>query len=493
MTTQLYRLRSSEKLLGKHQELLEQQIYFARPDQLNDPMEGCREIVWKGDEIVWENLFRNYISCLNLTIVLANLDPDTRAITPEDLPIEGLEHGSSAPIVTTILDDLCAVIFDRCRLYQLIEKLGSLDCPAKRDELLLYLRSIHYVALEEINKTHSKHEIAPSNEASKLTQYLFEHLSKVPTMVHQMFRDNPDWKPSKIEHIFSALNRMYDNMNLVKKYIARQQDPGNGSILRSNHDLIVFEFPDIYVSQLTRILYPSWYVACFLEDYHSSSVWSHYGGNHTGACLIFDANDISGDPGMFLNRIVSISGRKDSTSGRISSEYQWRYSPIRFHRINYEGEMKELDFFRSIGALATGKLLSDWYTGRSGERSRCSDHIESHNEQEWRDVYWENFIRDITIKSQEWSYERETRLILTSSLIDLSPPHTRTLTYKFESLRGIIFGMRMSDSDKIRIMRIIFEKCRQQGRKYFEFYQAYYSRQSNSVEKEKLNIEIPTE
>ena len=51
---EFYRFRSIESLLEEHQELEEQTIYFANPEELNDPVEGLRDIVWNGDEIVWE-------------------------------------------------------------------------------------------------------------------------------------------------------------------------------------------------------------------------------------------------------------------------------------------------------------------------------------------------------------------------------------------------------------------------------------------------------
>ena len=40
MTTQLYRLRSTRHLLGDYNELRDQYIFFAKPDELNDPMGG---------------------------------------------------------------------------------------------------------------------------------------------------------------------------------------------------------------------------------------------------------------------------------------------------------------------------------------------------------------------------------------------------------------------------------------------------------------------
>ena len=64
----LYRFRSIDALLDKYQELEEGFIYFARPDQLNDPMEGFRDIVWRGDNIVWTNFFKHYIYCLHVAI-----------------------------------------------------------------------------------------------------------------------------------------------------------------------------------------------------------------------------------------------------------------------------------------------------------------------------------------------------------------------------------------------------------------------------------------
>ena len=48
----VYRFRTMDNLLGEHQELKKQEIYFANPEQLNDPMEGLRDIFWRGDKIV---------------------------------------------------------------------------------------------------------------------------------------------------------------------------------------------------------------------------------------------------------------------------------------------------------------------------------------------------------------------------------------------------------------------------------------------------------
>ena len=62
--TEFYRFRSVEQLLGEYAELEHQTIFFAAMEDLNDPMEGFRDIVWSGDRIVWLNLFKDYVNCL---------------------------------------------------------------------------------------------------------------------------------------------------------------------------------------------------------------------------------------------------------------------------------------------------------------------------------------------------------------------------------------------------------------------------------------------
>ena len=65
-----YRFRPTNALLGDRKELEKQEIYFARPDQLNDPMEGFKDVFWQGDRIVWTNLIKNYLLSLQIAIMM---------------------------------------------------------------------------------------------------------------------------------------------------------------------------------------------------------------------------------------------------------------------------------------------------------------------------------------------------------------------------------------------------------------------------------------
>ena len=85
---EFYRFRSIDALLGKHRELEEQTIYFASPEELNDPMEGLRDIVWDGDKIVWTNFFKHYVFCLNRCYFLLNVTQQSQKIRcTADIPI----------------------------------------------------------------------------------------------------------------------------------------------------------------------------------------------------------------------------------------------------------------------------------------------------------------------------------------------------------------------------------------------------------------------
>jgi hypothetical protein len=122
-----------------------------------------------------------------------------------------------------------------------------------------------------------------------------------------------------------------------------------------------------------------------------------------------------------------------------------------------------------------------------GVRSRCADHI-INDEQKWRDQYWKNFYRDITIKSKDWAYENEHRLILSSSFDSFADPKDRSLTYDFKSLKGIIFGIKTKTEDKLEIIKIIESKCRENNRDDFKFYQARYSPQDKCILHSELTL-----
>lgn len=158
----------------------------------------------------------------------------------------------------------------------------------------------------------------------------------------------------------------------------------------------------------------------------------------------------------------------------------------KFDRIDYKKGFGQIDFFRSLGNLPIPTLNRIWYSDSKGKMSNCADNMYL-SEDQWRQTYWDNFHRDITRKSKDWRFEKEYRLIMnrTGGGID---KEDRTLKYEFSSLEGLIFGINIKREDKLKIIKIIEDKCKETGRKDFKFYQAYYSHEKKCIEHSELRL-----
>ena len=85
---EVYRFRTTQKLLDTgFQELERQTIFFAGPEELNDPMEGFQDTVWDGDHIVWSNLLKNYVHCLSSTCIDSLAFGNEYNLEPGHIPI----------------------------------------------------------------------------------------------------------------------------------------------------------------------------------------------------------------------------------------------------------------------------------------------------------------------------------------------------------------------------------------------------------------------
>lgn len=392
---ELYRFRSIKSLFEDHQELENQSVYFASPEELNDPMEGFRMFYWKGDEIVWRNFFRRFIDCLYRTYVLVTLVGENETVEPGDIPVMTSIGQLENPQAEIRFEKFCQQVFQKAELEYLINKIANSNRKIYRDELLFYLTLLHPDAIR-ILITQVHNEWGPESVRLDVN---FSSICKIaqdiPKLVQQIEIEG------FAEVAFSITSRMSASQRMIHKYYATVQSKNN---LNSNKQLIFFDFPEAYLKQLENSIYPDWYAACFMKDYHNSSVWEHYGENHRGACLIFEAEKSTGGNCLTLNRNL------DDHLNSIK---------LPFNDICYKDKVPEIDFFRSLGPLPRPVLLKDWYSDEAGNLTKCGIHLETKNEEAWRENYWINFMSNTTIKSQDWNYEEESRLILSNTFNDL--------------------------------------------------------------------------
>ncbi len=425
-------------------------------------MEGFRDIVWQGDSIVWTNLFRHYLYCLNMTYTLARIVGDSTKIEPEKIPVLGDMVHQPTPDALKLFDGICDRVFEQGSLHGFIANLANTKRKVRYDELLLYLLSLHFTALPEVRNAHIDHGLAPDCQPwESFSSSVFGHTPSIADLAQRIDDESP------LNFLLSTTSRWISSSASLTGKLTAKSDPA--SILEKNRQLLFFDFPEVYISQLGQLLYPNWYVACFMNDYRNSSTWGHYGDHHRGACLIFQAEATQGRSSLPLNQ----SGQCKDFS---------------FHEVEYRDRAGEVGFFRSLGRLPRNLLKEVWYTDQDGNLSECSSHLGPSDEHAWRDSYWINFYRDIAIKSKDWNYEQESRLILYGLLDDLKTKEQRTLTYNFSSLKGVIFGIKTSNDDKLRIIKPILKKCQVTNRSDFEFYQAYYCHESGEIRKDQLAV-----
>ena len=474
MPDHFYRFRSTKALLGPYdeakgqfEELEKQELYFSSPAELNDAMEGFKDLCWKGDEIVWRNLLRHYLYCLMMSshMVASSAATFTKTMcdpiihqTPDDLP--------EAP-VREVYKEVCDDFFAHQVPNQLVSALAARSAPVRREELAFYLRGVSPLALPLILSATMKHGAAvqirlPRNaEGEAIGTGALDSL--VALLKHPDYGGMPDAIAVGSELVFTQTGLLQDSSNAWT--------PEQSAVLFLTRD-----FPAYYAELLEKLLYPEWHAACFVADPANPSMWGGYADGHRGVCLKFStlANS-AGIQSLNLWRVQSWSGNKDG----ITANYA--YVPHPFEEVRYTHDYPEIDFFASLGAVPMPKLTQFWYADPGGTASASSDKIFK-NEEEWRRQYWNTFRIGATSKTSEWSHEREYRLILTSNLQRLDDKPSRKLKYRFTDLAGIGFGVKTTAEDKIRIMKIVAQKCRSEGRAHFAFYQARYFRQTQKIE-----------
>ena len=468
--SELYRLRTMDRLFGDSQELENQTIYFASTKELNDPTEGLLDIIWHGDRIAWTNVFRHYLYCLHMTYVHFRVIGETKTLQPHDIPVMSDIGQDTTPATLNLFEDICGRVFKKTDLNEFIAKIVDAKRTVHRDEILFYLQLLHDTALQKIQAAHIDHGLLADGEGGKTFPPVFRHVHKMIDLIPQIESKRV------LDIMFETSSRIIEEMFFGYKYIRRSESTNNITV---NQQLLICDFPKVYLAQLERLLFPDWYVACFMRDYRNSATWGHYGDNHKGACLIFRAETPSGRNSLTLNQLNGYSNNREL----------WKTSPMNFSEVKYGDKSGEIDFFRSIGRLPEEKLIEVWYSDIDGNLSECSDHLGT-NTDSWRKNHWNTFYAKTTIKTRDWEYEQESRLILYSLIGDLSEPEYRKLTYNFSSLKGVIFGIRTPDFDKLKIIETIQKKCQEKNRTDFGFFQAYYCHETGGIKKYQLGLKV---
>ena len=357
----VYRFRSIRQLLDDYKELETQTIYFPSPGELDDPMDGYRDIVWRGDDIVWLNLFKHYLYCLHWAYCEVSIIGDTAEFTPGDINVTGRWNEPPTSSFGELFSEIWETLRDDLRVPVISTKIGTMSRNITQKELLVYLTVIHYYALVTIKRIHSERGLD-----SPPDQQLHELLSPPSALTESDFfelMEQSEVSNDQIDAMFALLYRHISDIVLAIRFSHRDTSSG---VVATNTQLVLLDFPKVYVQQLSELLWPHWYTACFSKDYHNSSVWSRYADGHRGVCLIFETLE-SGDHYSLPLSGPTVPGSRSWSGTRDNREAV----PMTFFDIDYQDRLVRVNFFDNLGRLPRPVLINLWYRSEDGRVSEC--------------------------------------------------------------------------------------------------------------------------
>ncbi|MDO5438092.1 MAG: hypothetical protein Q4F80_07850, partial [bacterium] len=135
----------------------------------------------------------------------------------------------------------------------------------------------------------------------------------------------------------------------------------------------------------------------------------------------------------------------------------WEDDNIQLFKMDYKKELPAINFFTEIGQLSREAKIKYWKTFNN--QKSTFDLYNGMNSKEWKAKHWNLLYNTLVIKDKCWKYEHEYRLILLSVIHDkYKVANYRKIKFDKSELVGVIFGSKMSISDKLQIRKIINDK-----------------------------------
>lgn len=466
MEDYLYRFRTISRLLGENcdmdphavGELHKLEIYFASPEQLNDPLEGYKNIHWCGDIIVWKNLIRHYIIC-HAWQYLKCCDPneslESRLRIDIDCTIDDFVEELRKPIQSIVDQFFSAPFID-----EYIRTICRNNRTVRRGELEVHLVFLHpfirYLTqfkLWQGGILNDTHKPAETNR-NKLFELILRTIKVAPSLSDQELTN----------FLEKTVYTFVKKDSIVRSYTTRIDT-------KRREDMFVgLHFPEEFCNMLEKLMYPSWYAACFLKDSKNSSLWGSYADGHRGVCLKYKV-DSNSDGYTFDLNLPDASETLATTPTK-----------VKFHKVTYGSKYLDVNFFTSMAGINKDELYKHWYASDNKTTSICSQWLADLGGVE-AVSHQENFTHSYTVKLQEWGAEQEYRIVLSTNAHELASPKSRKISYPFEQLEGVIFGIRTSLYHKIKIMTLLKDHC-EENKTSINIYQAHYDSESNEIDYE---------
>ncbi len=120
--------------------------------------------------------------------------------------------------------------------------------------------------------------------------------------------------------------------------------------------------------------------------------------------------------------------------------------------------------------------IREWLLGVDGVSS-CYEAFS--DVEEWRKRYWKIYDAKTYRQTKNWEHEKEFRVAVSNTFGEFDVPQKQNMSFDWNLLKGVIFGIRTSEYDKKQILdKLIKHKDELSD---FTFYQAEYSAEEQKI------------
>ena len=262
----IYRLRSCDALIydfdpkqGRFEELESQTIFLAESTSFNDPLEDFVYLTYKGDEILWESMFREFVICLEYALYTSQLydENNIAEFYKQIIHSPKTEHYFQAKNYT----ERISAILDRFFEYEAVSKWISLlskrNKPIDNTHLIGILSIVSHLAMESILYVYSQNNYK-DNFAN------FADISSKAICSVKMINDV----------IISNFEVDLENDSILEKLwvdaIANNilyYSKSGANLGQINYFYFLHDFPKRFVEELRDYVYYRWYAAAFMHKF----------------------------------------------------------------------------------------------------------------------------------------------------------------------------------------------------------------------------------
>ena len=453
----LYRYRTIDSALL---ELETGSFYFAAPTELNDPIEGYLKIFWQGDKPAWEGLLKNFVCSFfyglqTYLLVSGKFYSAAQENFLSDLKniilLSDIHQFDNLPLGRIFLE-LSENFLSEHSVQTVVEFYGN-------DEIKCYGRELEFI-LRTV-----------TDDACRLCVQKCKDLSLIRADFNENFFDvEYEISFAELKHVSDAERKRriddIENLNcdlmesgLLALKLNNRSSADAEYTLKQRLLWLRFIFPRMYVEQLKEMMYPNGYVVCFSDTPTNSAMWGNYADNHRGICFVYGTETVDG------RELIHFAAKS-----------------LEVKPIKYTAQVITRNFFDTLRHLKFS-CPEDWLTGKGGVKSyKLLDAVAN----EYDEDYHEKFYRKLT----DWNYEHEYRIFLSDRFYRYGDKFARKLRYNINALTGIIFGLRTTLDDKLKLI----QKLDRLGKtcSNFDFLQAEFDDETQviSVRKKTLLTKI---